>query len=799
MQKLFYSLLLSVACFACSFAQTNPNYYWSGKHKIYLSSDSTQWLLIPKQKGNKTVLASRISSESGVSAIKMSNGSELIEFTVKSDAKPMVSDMKRKFAMQAELTCKHLVGGKMPVYLTGDILLQPKKNVRMTTLMNLIQSKARLTQSTEYNTFVLKADKIEETMQLANRLYESGLVEWCHPDFWAEIVKNQNDPFYAQQYYLNQNNNIDINAPEAWATTRGCNNIRVAVVDDGVENHEDIDGRVLQGFTVRDANSMGAPVNPAPPRALEIIGHGQACAGIVAATIDNNLGVVGVAPNSLIIPINIFWDWFIVNDPFTGLDQVRYRETAQNLAASINWAWNPAQGNADIISNSWSYRSTTGPGGIDSDAVTQAITNARTQGRVRNGIARGCVVVFSSGNENQRFAGVTFPANVAGVITVGAIDRNGNLHGYSSRGAEMDLVAPSGGLSGDVVTTDRMGANGYNVDEDGDYTPTFNGTSAACPQVSGVAALMLSVNPDLTETQVREILQQTATDMGNSGFDNNFGHGRLNAQVALNRVIAGFTISGLSSICTTGQYSVSGIPVGATINWSSSNTNALSVSNTGLGTRLNNFNGQVMLSAVISYCGSSFVINRSIWIGLPYSYNYYVENINNSIPNYFSTSENYFFDLNIPTDFDVVWSVEGGILITPQNSSPAQIQFTVNESYAYVTAFVTNTCGSGSNTFSAYVGQGNGGGGGCPPGDVCPNVVFPNPAGEILTIGIAPDEEKVTKVELVNSLQQKVTTGQSKHGEKSIQLSVRNIPEGSYFIQIIKDNKTIRKQIIIKH
>lgn len=96
-----------------------------------------------------------------------------------------------------------------------------------------------------------------------------------------------------------------------------------------------------------------------------------------------------------------------------------------------------------------------------------------------------------------------------GVITVGAINNQGEIWSYSQRGSSMDLVAPSGNInsSGDVRTTDRMGALGYNEDN---YTYNFGGTSAAYPQVAGVAALMLSVRPDLTETQVRTILQNTS-------------------------------------------------------------------------------------------------------------------------------------------------------------------------------------------------------------------------------------------------------------------------------------------------
>jgi len=163
------------------------------------------------------------------------------------------------------------------------------------------------------------------------------------------------------------------------------------------------------------------------------------------------------------------------------------------------------------------------------------------------------------------FNGVAFPANVEGVIAVGAIDKNGDIWNYSSRGSEMDLVAPSGyiNLDGDVRTIDRMGSNGYG---DGNYINKFGGTSAACPQVSGVAALMLSSNPFLTETQVRTTLQQTATDMGVTGFDNTFGYGRVNAEDAVEDVY--LYISGQDLVCTSNStFVLHNRPSGTTVYW----------------------------------------------------------------------------------------------------------------------------------------------------------------------------------------------------------------------------------------
>lgn len=348
---------------------------------------------------------------------------------------------------------------------------------------------------------------------------------------------------------------IDIDAPEAWGITEGSCPVTVAVIDDGVEDHEDLGNRVLQGFTpqfsLANPDTQGAPNQNDPPGSH--VGHGQCCAGIIGAT-HNSLGVRGVAPEVDIVPINIFNDWF------TLLGDVYYSEDALDNAAAIDFAWDDA--GADILSNSWAY-TTNNPTLIpNADEIIAAIERARNQGR--NGL--GSIVIFASGNFNESFTGVAFPANVNGVITVGAIDKNGSIWNYSSRGTEMDLVVPSGALNlnGDVRTIDREGSDGY---ESGNYTDRFGGTSAACPQVSGVSALMLSVNPSLTESEVRSILQQTATDMGTSGFDNTYGYGRVNAYRAVLNAFGGI-IAGTDVVCTSNTtFSLTGETSGLNVLW----------------------------------------------------------------------------------------------------------------------------------------------------------------------------------------------------------------------------------------
>ncbi len=518
----------------CILAQEN-RFYYGYKTKYVLTIDSTKAVMVPRDQFSnaKSLKSALTTNPEVVSANTLGNRNEIyVRLKDKTSLKRLNSpdyDLLPSFSHKG-----------FAMDPTGDIVFKPTSQTNAEKILSIYASEIKLIEATQYGTYVIRPKKMANLLTIANKIYESGLVDWCEPDFLVEIVKHQapvtpGDPTYAQQYYLNQNNNIDINAPTAWGTSVGCGIIRVAVVDDGVENHEDLGNRVVAGVSASNVNGSinGSPITALPPVGEGIIGHGQACAGIIAAT-HNTLGVAGIAPNSQIIPVNIFTDWWLDNTFVQG-QRLRWRNTTQQLANVINWAWDPTRGNADILSNSWGY-ATTDPSIVpESGQLIQAITDARTQGRLRNGQRLGCVVVFASGNWNNLFAGVTFPANINGVVTVGAIDRNGNIWNYSSRGPEMDVVAPSGATNnqGDVWTTDRTNANGY---VNGNYVGTFGGTSAAAPQVSGIAALMLSVRPNLTEAQVLNILRNTATDMGTAGFDNTFGAGRVNAEAALRQV-----------------------------------------------------------------------------------------------------------------------------------------------------------------------------------------------------------------------------------------------------------------------
>lgn len=191
----------------------------------------------------------------------------------------------------------------------------------------------------------------------------------------------------------------------------------------------------------------------------------------------------------------------------------------EKIIDAINWSW---QNGADVLSNSWS-------GGSETASKNNAINNAIAFGR--NG--KGCVIVAASGNEGG--TNISFPAMNNKVISVGAIYRSGQRPSSSKYGNLLDLVAP--GIA--IHTTSNNTT----------YFSNFNGTSAAAPHVAGVAALVLSINPDLTEQEVRNIIESTTqkiregdlytysthTGKFNGTWNDEVGYGLLDAYAAVQK------------------------------------------------------------------------------------------------------------------------------------------------------------------------------------------------------------------------------------------------------------------------
>ncbi len=295
----------------------------------------------------------------------------------------------------------------------------------------------------------------------------------------------------------------DINAPEAWEITTGDPNIVIAVLDTGVDlNHPDLISNLVPGYDFLDGDDSPEPVIGSHFQAP----HGTACAGLVAAQGNNGIGVVGVTWSCKIMPIRI---------------ALSPSATADVTATAIRWA---ASNGADVISCS-SVLST------DSPTISSAITDVTGSGGIgRDG--RGCIVVFSAENSGALITGFKGRSDV---IAVGATDDHDRRLSFSNYGPGLDIVAPTGdAVNLWVMTTDITGIAGYLTT---DYTG-FSHTSGACPIVAGVAALVLSVEPELTNEEVLHFLTRSAKDLGNSGWDDYYGWGRVDARAALDMVLA---------------------------------------------------------------------------------------------------------------------------------------------------------------------------------------------------------------------------------------------------------------------
>lgn len=417
---------------------------------------------------------------------------------------------------------------------TFEIIVKLKPNETLSSLNDdLSYYNLTLARINPYDssTIILLGNKYTDVINVTNSMHQSNKYSYCIPNWiiLATLASNPvNDEFFSSQWGLHEPGTNGINGGTnvvgAWNYSMGCSNIKIALLDNGVDiNHEDLAANFLPGYNFVDDNtdvSFGRG---------EL--HGTMCAGVIAAKSNNLVGISGVAPNCKIIPIKVF-DRLV----FTAVEK---------LALSIDYAWNDKQ--ADIINGSWGFND-----GVQPQPIADAITRATSFGRG----GKGTVVIFASGNNNLNQ--VDFPANFPLAIGVGSstqcnsrkttnpvsCDGITSVEG-SNWGVGLDLVAP--GAS--VTTTDITGSIGYNGLTNNNYT-SFSGTSAAAPHVAGVVALMLSMNNNLTLSQVKHHLFSTASKVG--GYNYQVGSGDLNyswnQEMGYGKVDASYAVA---SILTT--------------------------------------------------------------------------------------------------------------------------------------------------------------------------------------------------------------------------------------------------------
>lgn len=369
----------------------------------------------------------------------------------------------------------------------------------------------------------LTSASTKNPLKIAQILQSQKGILVAEPDLSFKVSYNfiPNDTLYRNQWHLNNTGNstglmagADVRAEAAWDHTLGSRDIIICVMDDGFDLlHPDfnVPGKIVAPKDFGDNDFDPSPVSSSD-------NHGTACAGVAIAE-QNGSGVVGLAPGCAFMPVRTS-GWLSDNS----IDNL-FQYAIDN--------------NADVISCSWKANAADFP---LSTRMNGIIHKAATQGR-RNG--KGCVILFAAGNDsaplNDKLNNVDYHQGFAlhpDVIAVGASNSLDQQSYYSNYGPELTICAPSSGTPGrGIVTTDRQGGPGYSS---GDYTYSFGGTSSSTPLCAGLAGLILSLDPNLTSAEVRNIIMNTADKIDPAGgqYDANghspkYGHGRINAEAAL--------------------------------------------------------------------------------------------------------------------------------------------------------------------------------------------------------------------------------------------------------------------------
>jgi subtilisin family serine protease len=391
----------------------------------------------------------------------------------------------------------------------------------------------------------------DDAMGVAATLYETGYFDYSEPNF---VFSNslwgyETNPMYYEQWAIH-NDSVNINLLPAWNITTGDNNIKVAVLDMGVEqNHPDLEDNMADGYDAVVDLYYNQTVSNGWNGSL-YDAHGTNCAGVICA-VNNDIGLIGVAPSSKVSSIRIGYLRPIYVRNLRENDHPSYH--LYQFCTSISWITTGLRyacysNMSDVLNCSF--------GVLPSDEIENTLTEVCLNGR--NG--KGCVVVAAAGNNENGTEADTLGciARHGDVISVGSINPCGervinNVYcedtpGYSScYGDSLDVMAP-----GILIPTTTTGFSylGY------DYNYSGAGTSLASPHVAGVAALVLSVNPCLTREEVKYVIESTCTktrqsyytygtnpDHPNGTWNNEVGYGLVNAYAAvqLAQQLAGYT------------------------------------------------------------------------------------------------------------------------------------------------------------------------------------------------------------------------------------------------------------------
>ncbi len=701
---------------------------------------------------------------------------------------------------------------------------------------------------------IIRVPKGGDALEIANKYYESGLVKFSTPDFFSNFEPSQdlpNDTYFNYQITCNNTGqtindghtgtqDADIDAPEAWERTTGSNDIVIAVIDEGVtSNHYDLPNTRQDRLTGSDFVDGDEDNDPSPTGNNN---HGNACAGVIGATMNNNQGIAGIAPNCRIMPIRIDYLTSQVSD----------------FALAIRFA---ANNSADIISNSWGLRKKGIPP-YSPNLFPQVVS------AIQHAVNNNCVVIFSVGNTARHTIDdngyISFPANVTipGVISVGASDRYDHQSDYSptsdpesGKNQIIDIVAPShrayppeayyplpGGISGETLemwSIDIPGNTGYNpwpeeqfhppstgeqLPNSGTdylyYTGRFGGTSHSCPVVAGIAALVLSIDQSLTYLEVFDILTSTADEVGGytytNGWSEELGYGRVNAFSAvceaLNRKMS---VTGPSLVCTSNStFTLHDRPPSDTVSWTKgpylSYVSGQYTDNYTVKASSSSVWGSSWVKATITSDCGTVIFDKFIWVGcteigdLVFTNDLGEEDFlcsdweGNLVEFSSSTSCNY-FDIWLLNEYgtQVLYKLK-------TYTTEGSLDFSwISPGYYLVQVRGINDCGTGQWNGSEveYVD--------CWDMEEEGNMYYlkfvPNPAYNSVEISVFEDENLTTlktnnefyQMQIYNTM--KVLKYQVITKEPILRINTANFENGLYFVHFIFGKETQVLQLVISH
>jgi subtilisin family serine protease len=385
---------------------------------------------------------------------------------------------------------------------SGEVLVKLKEDVptlsamRMPSQYNATRVRVLLVRNVQ----LWQVPKGQE-LTTVKELSADPRVEYAEPNFLYHASGLPNDPRLSTQWA-----HALLRSPSAWDITTGSASLAVAIIDTGIDlGHPDLAAKLVPGYDFVDGG------NP-----WDDNGHGTHVAGIAAAATNNGIGVAGMDWQARIMPVRV------LNKEGVG--------SLDDIADGIYWAY---RNGAEVLNLSLTSPS-------DAQTMRRAVSDAH---------AAGALVVASMGNcriytppECPTVNPTSYPAAYATVMAVAATTRQDGYAYYSQYGNYCDISAPGGDISlleQDGVISTLPTYDGFYMKTVLGYAKNYDygqGTSLAAPYVAGLASLIWAVDPTLTPDQVRQVIQGTADDLGAEGWDPDFGHGRINAQAALQAI-----------------------------------------------------------------------------------------------------------------------------------------------------------------------------------------------------------------------------------------------------------------------